>query len=339
MFPPPPATMIGAAARRRGSALEVRAEDALVVGLRRAPSRRGDPWATPRRRCSPGCRSGPWPRPWHRRQRVRGRRRRRRRRALPAELGRHVLDAFEAVGDDDVTAFGGQAAGAGRPTPRRPGDDGSLARASRCPTLSLAPRPAWRPSRRSGAMATRPTDQQDHGIGGFFDPAVQDDPFDTYAAMHERCPVHRLPERPVHGHPLRRRQGGADRPDEVLERPGAPDGAPRSRVGRRPRVAWRRAGRWPRRCSAPTTPVHTHYRRLLSRVFTNKRVATLRPRIDEVANELIDGFIARGECEFITEVRPAPSGDHHLRAAGLGRRRVPALQAVGRRHAGRRAAP
>lgn len=31
-------------------------------------------------------------------------------------------------------------------------------------------------------------------IPSFFDPAVQDDPFETYALMHERCPVHRLPE-------------------------------------------------------------------------------------------------------------------------------------------------
>ena len=27
----------------------------------------------------------------------------------------------------------------------------------------------------------------------FLDPVVQDDPFDVYAEMHEKCPVYRLP--------------------------------------------------------------------------------------------------------------------------------------------------
>ena len=31
-------------------------------------------------------------------------------------------------------------------------------------------------------------------LPSLFDPAVLDDPFETYATMHERCPVHRLPE-------------------------------------------------------------------------------------------------------------------------------------------------
>ena len=31
-------------------------------------------------------------------------------------------------------------------------------------------------------------------IPSFFDPAVQDDPFEAYELMHEHCPVHQLPE-------------------------------------------------------------------------------------------------------------------------------------------------
>ena len=31
-------------------------------------------------------------------------------------------------------------------------------------------------------------------IPSFFDPAVQDDPFEAYEMMHAQCPVHQLPE-------------------------------------------------------------------------------------------------------------------------------------------------
>ena len=40
---------------------------------------------------------------------------------------------------------------------------------------------------------TRPSDDTELDAS-FFDPAVQDDPFDVYAEMHEKCPVHHLPE-------------------------------------------------------------------------------------------------------------------------------------------------
>lgn len=38
------------------------------------------------------------------------------------------------------------------------------------------------------------------------DPAVQDDPFATYVEMHERCPVHRLPETGLVGAALARQE-------------------------------------------------------------------------------------------------------------------------------------
>ncbi|MFD5064795.1 cytochrome P450 [Streptomyces sp. NPDC058394] len=41
-------------------------------------------------------------------------------------------------------------------------------------------------------------------------------------------------------------------------------------------------------------PDHTRLRRLLSRVFTARRIEQLRPRIEEVANELVDGLMAQG---------------------------------------------
>ena len=45
-------------------------------------------------------------------------------------------------------------------------------------------------------------------------------------------------------------------------------------------------------------PVHSRYRKLLDRVFTNKRVRELTPHIDQVVSVLIDDFIDDGACEF-----------------------------------------
>jgi len=48
-------------------------------------------------------------------------------------------------------------------------------------------------------------------------------------------------------------------------------------------------------------PEHNRYRALVDRVFTASRVKTLTPFVDEVSDELIDNFIGRGTCEFISE--------------------------------------
>src|SRR5271170_1765021 len=55
-------------------------------------------------------------------------------------------------------------------------------------------------------------------------------------------------------------------------------------------------------------PLHTKHRRLLAPVFAPNRIAELEPKIREVCDELIDGFIDRGECELIGEVaQPLPT--------------------------------
>jgi cytochrome P450 len=46
-------------------------------------------------------------------------------------------------------------------------------------------------------------------------------------------------------------------------------------------------------------PVHTRLRTLVNRAFVTRQVERLRPRIAALANELIDGFEAKGEAELI----------------------------------------
>ena len=50
---------------------------------------------------------------------------------------------------------------------------------------------------------------------------------------------------------------------------------------------------------------HLRWRELMSRTFTPRSVERLRPFLREAAHELIDGFAARGACEFVGEFADA----------------------------------
>ncbi len=49
-------------------------------------------------------------------------------------------------------------------------------------------------------------------------------------------------------------------------------------------------------------PQHTQFRRIISREFTRGPAAELRPRVGELAAQIIDHVIDKGECEFVSEV-------------------------------------
>jgi len=46
-------------------------------------------------------------------------------------------------------------------------------------------------------------------------------------------------------------------------------------------------------------PVHTRLRRLVTAAFTQRRVEGLRPQVQEIADELVDGFADRGRAELM----------------------------------------
>lgn len=48
-------------------------------------------------------------------------------------------------------------------------------------------------------------------------------------------------------------------------------------------------------------PAHARWRQLIDRTFTASRVRELKPYIDQMVNDLIDGWIDKGECEFVTD--------------------------------------
>lgn len=49
-------------------------------------------------------------------------------------------------------------------------------------------------------------------------------------------------------------------------------------------------------------PQHTQFRKIISREFTRGPAAELRPRVVELAANILDTVIDRGECEFVSEV-------------------------------------
>ncbi|CAB4364133.1 MAG: cytochrome P450 [Actinobacteria bacterium] len=55
-------------------------------------------------------------------------------------------------------------------------------------------------------------------------------------------------------------------------------------------------------------PLHKQYRHMLDPVFTAKRIEPLGAQVRQLANELIDGFIAKGECDAFQDwCEPLPS--------------------------------
>jgi cytochrome P450 len=134
------------------------------------------------------------------------------------------------------------------------------------------------------------------------DPAIQDDPWDFYQELHERCPVFPMPEigavmvsryedvRFVLTNPelfsSSGRGGGAKRGLQV-------DNARRYQEILRER-GWGHVETLQR----TDPPVHTSYRRLVAKAFLPRRIADMADHIDDVTRGLIDGLIDRGECEF-----------------------------------------
>lgn len=134
------------------------------------------------------------------------------------------------------------------------------------------------------------------------DPMTQSDPFAMYEAMQDAPGIYRMPEtgfyivsryadlRAVLTDPVT----FSNKVDRASLQ--GPENAAKLRE-------YMEAKGWPHIATLQRTdaPDHARYRRLVDRVFTVGRVREMTPHIEEVAHALIDGFIDRGECEFISE--------------------------------------
>lgn len=136
------------------------------------------------------------------------------------------------------------------------------------------------------------------------DPAVQSAPCPFYAAIHAQAPVYHVPELDawmICGYDelyavLRDPETySSDIGDNYFQVQGEAGAALYKSILRE--QGWEHV----RTLQRTDPPLHLRYRRLVDSVFNPVSVLALTPRIRDVANQLIDAFIARGECEFIAE--------------------------------------
>ncbi|MFD5594782.1 cytochrome P450 [Streptomyces griseorubiginosus] len=129
---------------------------------------------------------------------------------------------------------------------------------------------------------------------GKYGDAFRVDPHPVYAELRAQGPVHRV------------RPPGSD-PDYSTwlvvghEEARAALADPRlAKDGRRIGVLFQEDGLIGRHLLGSDPPEHTRLRALVSRAFTPRRVETLRPRIQEITDELLDAMLPYGRADLVT---------------------------------------
>ena len=134
---------------------------------------------------------------------------------------------------------------------------------------------------------------------------VQDQPFEFYQLLHRECPVYRMPETNFYivsrYEDVRRIARDTEDVPESNSRPAGP----RRRAGRHLSVG--PAGtRLAERSNASALRRRAVMRAIAnwwSAVFTPARVREIIPRLEQLAHQIIDRFIDRGECELSANSR------------------------------------
>lgn len=134
-----------------------------------------------------------------------------------------------------------------------------------------------------------------HAFVNLFSPEVAADPHAAYSQLRNECPVARG-ELGEHSVVL------LSRYEDVLSAMRHPD-AFTSAGGNL------NLGEQPLLPLEVDPPQHTAYRRILNPQFVPREINKLEPAVRKLVGELLDGFIARGECDFHDEfATPLPSG-------------------------------
>jgi cytochrome P450 len=155
------------------------------------------------------------------------------------------------------------------------------------------------------------------------DPAVQSCPWPFYQQLHEQAPVYRMPETGFYvitrWEDCRRVLGDTE---TFSSQANITKGLQADRAVLRNRLLAERG--WSHHATLHRTdpPEHTRYRKMISRVFSPRRVRDLAPHVEAVAHELIDAFARRGECEFFAEFAHPLPGTVIAEQLGLDRSQI-----------------
>jgi cytochrome P450 len=132
-------------------------------------------------------------------------------------------------------------------------------------------------------------------VGTLFSAATADDPHPTYHELRQQCPVAR-------GDLMGRGTVLVSRYDDVVWAMRHPDSFTSAggtlNLGEQPLIPLE-----------VDPPMHSRYRRLLNPRFVPREIDRLEPEIRRAVEKLLDGFAARGACDFHNEFStPLPSG-------------------------------
>lgn len=134
----------------------------------------------------------------------------------------------------------------------------------------------------------------------FFDPQVIESPFEFYQVLQEQAPVYHLPGTNIFmlsrwGDIRRVARDTATFSNDFLHLLKGPEPSAEA--------AEIYAGGIPPVDGLLTMdpPRHKVYRSLINKVFSAKRVEKMHAYIEQIVDELIDGMLERGECEFVRD--------------------------------------
>lgn len=134
-----------------------------------------------------------------------------------------------------------------------------------------------------------------------FDSEIQKCPYDMYRLMREEQPVYNLPGTNIYvvsrykdlQAAIRRIDDFTIDFDPVAILPGGKNMDLENRI---------QEEGWPRiRCLSTEGASHKRYRSLVDVAFFPKRVRRLKPYIEAMCHELIDGFIEKGSCDLVED--------------------------------------
>ena len=135
----------------------------------------------------------------------------------------------------------------------------------------------------------------------FFDPEVLTNPFEFYEALREQAPIYHIPE--TNMYILSRYEDLNDVLKNVTVFSNDFGDMINGDQQASEETAAIYADGWPPMNTMLTVdpPAHKMYRSLVNKAFKNSRVAKMEGHIRSVVNQLLDRFIERGECDFVTE--------------------------------------
>ncbi|AQA19635.1 hypothetical protein BST95_16730 [Halioglobus japonicus] len=132
----------------------------------------------------------------------------------------------------------------------------------------------------------------------FFSPEVIESPFEFYKVVREQAPVYQLPETNIfflsRWEDIRtvNRDTATFSNDfqDVLQGPDPSDEV---------KAIYASGYAQPPTLLTLDPPEHKMYRSLINKVFSAKRVETMRPYMEKVVDELLDDMLEKGECDFV----------------------------------------